>query len=88
VCKKNNLNQIQTLNLRFTLAATAAAQGAPNINNSQVITFNRSGSVISYDAALRNSTLVVQPINQVDIDLFKLPTYEEFLSKQKLTIFE
>ncbi len=87
MCKKNNLNQ--TLNLRFTLAATAAAApGAPNINNSQVITFNRSGSVISYDAALRNSTLVVQPINQVDIDLFKLPTYEEFLSKQKLTIFE
>ena len=88
VCKKNNLNQIQTLNLRFTLAAAAAAAPrAPNINSSQ-ITFNRRGSVISYESAVRNSALVVQPINQVDIDLFKLPTYEEFISKQILTIFE
>jgi hypothetical protein len=73
------------LNLRFTLAA--AAPRAPNINSSQ-ITFDRSGSVISYESAVRNSTLVVQPINQVDIDLFKLPTYEEFISKQILTIFD
>ena len=40
--------------------------------------------MISYNEALRNSTLVVQPINQTDNNLNenRLPTYEEFTSKQ------
>ena len=53
-----------------------------NTINSRV-TFNRGESLISYDAALSNSTLVVQQINQVDINLneCKLPTYEESTMK-------
>jgi hypothetical protein len=63
-------------------STTTAVTGA-NTNNSQV-NFNRGESVISYDAALRNSTLVNQPINQTnfdDLNECKLPTYEEFTSK-------
>ena len=79
-CNKNRVDQNETLNARFTVAAAAVRA---NTNNSQV-TFNRGESVISYDAALRNSTLVVQPISQADNDFneCKLPTYEEFTSKQ------
>ena len=77
-CNKNRVDQNETLNARFTVAAAAVRA---NTNNSQV-TFNRGESVISYDAALRNSTLVVQPINQADLNECKLPTYEEFTAKQ------
>jgi hypothetical protein len=73
--QKKNLNQNETLNERFTAEA--------NTNNNSQVTFNRGESVISYNEALRNSTLVVQPINQADNNLNenRLPTYEEFTSK-------
>jgi len=93
ICRKKKPNQNETFNARFIAAAAAAAAAAgsstttavtgPNTNNSQV-NFNRGESVISYDAALRNSTLVNQPINQTnfdDLNECKLPTYEEVTSK-------
>ena len=80
ICKKKSRNHNQTLNARFT-----AAEANTNNNNNSQVTFNRGVSVISYESALRNSTIIVQPINQVDINNLnesKLPTYEEFTSKQ------
>jgi hypothetical protein len=80
VCKKKSRNQNETLNARFTVATTARVEAITN-NNSQV-TFTGGESVISYDEALRNSTLIIQPINQSDLNECKLPTYEEFRSEQ------
>lgn len=46
--------------------------------------FTRQGSVLSYNSALRNSSIIVQPIQQ-DIELNKLPTYEEYSLKTTAT---
>jgi hypothetical protein len=80
VCKKKPRNQNETLNVTFTVEATTETVET-NTNNSQV-TFNRSESVISYESALRNSTPIVQPINQSDLNECKLPNYKEFISTE------
>jgi len=46
--------------------------------------FTRQGSVLSYNSALRNSSIIVRPIQQ-DIELNKLPTYEEYSLKTTAT---
>ena len=80
--KKKPIQNNRTLNTSVFLITTVTATRA-NTNRSQ-INSNSDENVISYDAALRNSTLMNQPINQADIDLneCKLPTYEESTSQK------
>jgi hypothetical protein len=82
VRKRRNDQNNRTLNTSVFLITTVTATRA-NTNRSQ-INSNSDENVISYDAALRNSTLMNQPINQADIDLneCKLPTYEESTSQK------
>lgn len=47
---------------------------------SEIIISNSENNVMSYESAIINSSLVVQPNIQASNE-FKLPTYDEFIAK-------
>ena len=77
-CKKKKI-LIQANNRANNHLLEAQHQVVYTINSN----LNRQDSVLSFDSALRNSTIVIQPNQQDNLENNILPTYEEYIVKNK-----
>ena len=77
-CKKKK-NLIQANNRTNNHLLEAQHQVIYTINSN----LTRQDSVLSFNTALRNSTIVIQPNQQDNLENNILPTYEEYIVKNK-----